>query len=277
MVMKKTDFGFQTVDGLKLAGCGWLPEATPRGLICLIHGLGEHSGRYRHLADRLVQSGYGLWGFDLRGHGLSQGQRGQAPGLPSLMDDISRFLDEIGKRLPDTPQFLYGHSLGGTLAINFVLRMHPEMAGVIVTAPFFRPAFKPPFLKLLIGKGMDRLWPTLSLPNGIDPTHLARDPEVARAYTRDALVHDRLSARLGIEILKAGLWAIEHASEFTLPLLLMQGGADHIVSAEACREFAAKAGAHCDFKLWDGCYHELHNEPEKAAVFDFLLEWLNRN
>ena len=275
--MKTIDFDFQTDAGLKLAGRGWLPEATPRALICLIHGLGEHCGRYRHLADRLVQAGYGMLGFDLRGHGRSQGQRGHAPGLPVLMDDIARFLGEAEKRLPHTPRFLYGHSMGGTLAINFVLRTHSQAAGVIATAPFFRPAFKPPFWKLLLGKGVYRLWPTLALPNGIDPAHLSRDPEVVRAYTRDALVNDRLSARLGIEILNAGLWAIEHASEWTLPLLLMQGGADHIVSVEACREFAAKAGAHCDFKLWDGCYHEIHNEPEKEAVFDFLLEWLNRN
>lgn len=277
IIMKKIDFDFQTVDGLKLTGCGWLPDTTPKALICLVHGLGEHSGRYRHLADRLVQAGYGLLGFDLRGHGLSQGQRGHAPGLPALMDDISRFLDAVEKGQPATPHFLYGHSMGGTLVINYVLRMHPDMAGVMVTAPFLRPAFKPPSWKLLLGKGMYRLWPALSLPNGIDPSHLSHDPEVVRAYIGDALVHDRLSARLGIEILNAGVWAMEHASEFTLPLLLMGGGADQIVSAEACREFASKVNVPCDFKLWEGCYHEIHNEPEKDAVFDFLLEWLSRN
>jgi len=275
--MKKTDFHFQTADGLKLIGREWLPDGVPKALICLVHGLGEHSGRYRQVAGLLVRAGYGLSGFDLRGHGSSQGSRGHSPGLSALLDDISRFFIEVEKRQPHGPRFLYGHSMGGTLAINYALRMHPQLTGVIVTGPFLRPAFEPPALKLMTAKVMYRLWPTLSLPNGLDPNHLSRDSEVVQAYTRDPLVHDRLSVRLGIEILNAGLWAIEHASEFSLPLLLMQGGADHIVAVDACREFASKVGPHCDFKLWEGCYHEIHNEPEKEAVFDFLLEWLARN
>jgi len=275
--MKKNDFEFQTGDGLKLRACSWLPEDAPRALVCLLHGLGEHSGRYRHLVDRLVPAGYGMAAFNLRGHGTSQGQRGHAPGLAALMDDISRFFTEVRKRLPDVPRFLYGHSMGGTLAINYVLRMHPQIAGVIVTGPFLRPAFKVPILKLMIARVMYRLWPALSLPNGLNPNHVSRDAAVVQAYTRDSLVHDRLSVQLGIDILQAGAWALEHASEFSLPLLLMQGGADLIVAVDACREFASKVDAHCEFKLWEGCYHEIHNEPEKEAVFDFLLNWLVRN
>jgi len=273
--MKRVDFEFQTADGLELTGWAQLPETSPKARICLVHGLREHSGRYGLLTERLIAAGYALAGFDLRGHGRSQGPRGHAPGIAALMDDISRFLAKCAAELPGAPVLLYGHSMGGTLVLNYVLRELPQLAGTIATAPFLEPGFKPPAWKLLLGKAMDRLRPTLSLPSGIDPNCLSHDAEVVRAYRQDPLVHDRLSARLGMTLLQAGAWALEHASEFSIPLLLMQGSADPIVSAEACREFAAGVGARCDFKLWDGFYHEIHNESGKEAVYDYLLKWLS--
>jgi acylglycerol lipase len=272
--MRHLEFGWKTGDGLQLYAQGWQPETESKGIVCLVHGLGEHSGRYAHLAAFLNQAGYALLAFDLRGHGKSQGQRGHAPSYETLMEDISHLLEEAAKRYPDRPCFLYGHSLGGNLVSNYALHRRPQLAGAIVTGPAFRPAFEPPTWKLTLGKIMYNLWPTLSMSNGLDRQALSRDPQVVRAYDNDPLVHDRLTARFGMDFLQAGLWALEHAAEFPLPLLLMHGGADRITSAQASREFAAKASDRCTLKIWDGFYHEIHNEPEKEQVFAYLLEWL---
>jgi alpha-beta hydrolase superfamily lysophospholipase len=122
---------------------------------------------------------------------------------------------------------------------------------------------------------MYNLWPTFSMANELDRQGLSRDPEVVRAYEEDPLVHDRVSARLAMDMLQAGVWALEHAGELSLPLLLMHGGADRLTSAQASREFAAQAGNVCTLRIWDGFYHEIHNEPEQEQVFEYLLEWLN--
>ena len=273
--MQRFEFGWQTKDGLRLYAQGWKPEAELKGVVCLVHGLGEHSGRYEHLAAFLNQAGYALLAFDLRGHGKSGGQRGYAPSYEALLDDIARLLDEAANRYPDLPRFLYGHSLGGNLVINYALRRRPQLAGVIATGPFFRAAFEPPAWKLTLARIMYNLWPTLSLSNELDRQALSRDPEVVQAYDEDPLVHDRLTPRLTMDMFQAGLWALEHASELSLPLLLMHGSADRLCSVQASREFAARAGDRCTLKIWDGFYHEIHNEPEQEQVFEYLLEWLN--
>ncbi len=273
--MQRFEFGWQTKDGLRLYAQGWKPEAELKGVVCLVHGLGEHSGRYEHLAAFLNQAGYALLAFDLRGHGKSGGQRGYAPSYEALLDDIARLLDEAANRYPDLPRFLYGHSLGGNLVINYALRRRPQLAGVIATGPFFRAAFEPPAWKLTLARIMYNLWPTLSLSNELDRQALSRDPEVVRDYDEDPLVHDRLTPRLTMDMFQAGLWALEHASELSLPLLLMHGSADRLCSVQASREFAARAGDRCTLKIWDGFYHEIHNEPEQEQVFEYLLEWLN--
>lgn len=275
--MQHFEFKWQTEDGLRLYAQGWQPETEPTAAICLVHGLGEHSGRYAHLAAFLNQAGYVLLAFDLRGHGKSEGQRGHTPSYEALLDDTAHFLDGAAGRYPDCPRFLYGHSLGGNLVINHALRRRPPLAGVIATGPLLRPAFEPPAWKMTLAKIMYRLWPTLSLSNGLDRQALSRDPEVVRAYNDDPLVHDRLSARLGMDMLQAGLWSLEHAAEFPLPLLLMHGSADRVCSPQASREFAAQAGEGCTLQIWDGFYHEIHNEPEQGEVFEYLLEWLTSN
>ncbi len=272
--MSHFELEWKTEDGLRLYGQGWQPETHPRAAICLVHGLGEHSGRYGHLAAVLYDSGYALLAFDLRGHGRSEGKRGHSRTFEDLMRDISRLLEEAKTRLPDRPRLLYGHSLGGNLVLNYALRHPPDVSGVIATGPALRPGFEPPGWKMTLGKVMYRLVPSLSMSNEIDREMISRDPEVVNAYISDPLVHDRITARLAMDFLASGLWALENAARFPVPLLLMHGGTDRLTSVEATREFAQKAGELCTLKIWDHLYHEIHNEPEKEAVFAYLLDWL---
>ena len=269
------NFTINTQDGLKLHGQGWAPVAEAKAVVCLVHGLGEHSGRYDPMAEAFSQAGYALLAFDLRGHGRSEGRRGHAPGYAALMSDIEKLLQEAAGRYPHLPCFLYGHSLGGNLAIYYVLNNRPNLAGIIASAPLLRLAYNPSQWKSGMLRGMRALRINLSIRSGLDDTALSRDLNVVRNYRNDPLTHDLISARLAMDMLRYGEWNLNHASEFSLPLLLMHGDGDRITSAAATAEFAKKADRFCTLKIWEGFNHELHNEPEKQGVFDYVLEWMD--
>jgi len=273
--MKRSEFKFKTFDGLSLFAQSWQPKNQTKAVVCLVHGMGEHSGRYAHVADALTQAGYVLFTFDIRGHGKSSGPRGHTPSYEALMKDISSLLEVANKQFPQLSSFLYGHSLGGNLVLNYILRHQPQLKGAIVTATWLRLAFEPPRFKIILAQITNYIWPTFSQKNGLDTKALSHDLEVVHSYENDPLVHDRISARMFISIYQAGQWALEHASEFPLSLLLMHGGDDKIISLEASKKFANKISEKCTFKIWDGLYHEIHNEPEKQEVLAFLINWLN--
>ena len=259
---------------MRLFTQGWQPEAEIQAVVCLVHGLGDHSGRYVNVGEALRGAGYVLLSFDLRGHGKSQGQRGHTPSYEALMDDIARFLDEAASRFPNLPCFLYGQSLGGNLVLNYGLRRRPQLAGVIATGPHLGLAFKPPFWKVTLCQIMSNPWPAFSVTTELDTKEFCHDPGVVQAHENDPLVHNRISARMFISVHQAAQWALQHAAEFPLPLLLMHGGADQLTSAGASRRFAEQVPGDCTFKLWEGLYHEIHSEPTKQDVFDFLISWL---
>ena len=267
-------FQMRTSDGLNLFGRGWEPDGSPQAVVCLIHGLAEHSGRYTHVGGVLTQAGYALLSYDLRGHGESEGRRGHSPSFAAIHDDTALLLAEADRRYPGRPKFLYGHSLGGCLVLDYVLERRPQLAGVIVTGPLLRPGFDPPAWKIQLGRVMRSIMPTMSMFNEIDSQAVSRDPKVVRAYMDDPLRHDRISARLAIDMLEIGLDTLGKASSFPLPLLLMVGSSDGLVSVDACKEFAAAADDLCTLRVWEGLYHEVHNEPEQEQVFSFLLDWM---
>ena len=273
--MNTRDWEWTSQDGLEMYAQSWEPENKPKAIVCLVHGLGEHVGRYTHVAVDLTKAGYVLTGYDLRGHGKSGGPRGHTPSYEALMDDTSKFINLVKNHYPQLPCFLYGHSLGGTLVINFALCRSAELSGVIATGPWLKLAFQPPAPKVILGRIMDNILPGFSQASGLETAALSRDSEIVRAYENDPLVHDKISARLFLNTFDTGLWALEYAGELTLPLLLMHGGADRITSVEASQQFAKSAGEKVTLRIWEGFYHEIHNEPEQKEVFAFTIEWLN--
>jgi alpha-beta hydrolase superfamily lysophospholipase len=263
-------------DGLALAAADW-PAADPshqRGAVVLVHGLGEHMARYPHVIARLQQAGFSVLAYDLRGHGTSPGRRGFVPSFDRLLDDLQVALDAATSRHPGLPVFLYGHSLGGLLVLLAALGRRPAVQGIVCTAPFLRAAFRPPAGKVFLATVAARIWPHLVLGSGLDPYGLSHDPAVVRSYIEDPRVHDRVSSRLGAGLLEGGEWALAHAADLRLPLLLMHGGADPLVSPKASQAFAAAVPAGCSLRIWEGLYHEIHNEPAQAAVLDAICEWL---
>lgn len=274
--MRDQDFAWQAADGVRIVARDWLPEATPSALVCLVHGLGEHSGRYTHVAMHLNEAGIAVTALDLRGHGWSGGPRGHAPTYDALMDDIARFLDLSTERYPGLPRFLYGHSLGGNLVLNYALRRQPNLAGVIASAPGLRAKFQVPGWKLALGRVLYSVWPSFSMPSGLDRVALAHEGAVVRAYEADPLVHGQVSARLGLDTIATGEWALRNAERMRLPLLLMHGDADAITDAEASREFAARARDCCNLVIWHGFFHEIHNEAESSRVMDTLVTFIRQ-
>jgi alpha-beta hydrolase superfamily lysophospholipase len=272
-----SDFSITSLDGLRLHGRNWFPEGEPRAVVCLVHGLGEHSGRYDEVAETLCRSGYAVSAIDLRGHGKSEGRRGHATSYSALLDDLYQLLEWARERCPERPVFLYGHSLGGNLVIHYALRRLPRLAGVVASSPLFKTAVPPPAWKIYLMKAVYGLLPILTLPTGLDTAMLSRDETVVNDYRNDPLVHGKVSARLGLDMIRNGLWNMRHATDMPCPVLIMHGKEDRITSYRASRKFAFSVGEKATLKIWQGCFHELHHEPDKAEIVTYLTDWLNRH
>lgn len=273
--MKTRDWVWESRDGLEMFAQSWEPEKSPKAVVCLVHGLGEHAGRYAHVGKALANASFVLLGFDLRGHGKSGGQRGHFPSFDALMDDINRHIQEAGKRFPGLPVFLYGHSLGGFLILNYATYHKHSLKGVITTGAGLRSPVLEQKVKITLSKILGGLLPTVTIPTGLDADSLTRNPEIVRAYKEDPLVHDKATlsaARVGISAVDH---AFAHAAEFPIPLLMMHGAVDRVTYPRGSQEFANIVPENCTLKVWDGLYHEIHNEPEQAEVFKFMVNWMD--
>src|SRR3972149_3420307 len=195
------------------------PAGKARGTVGLAHGHGEHAGRYHHVARSFPEAGFVFLAFDLRGHGRSGGPRGHAPSYRQVLDDIGLIL----RLAPARPCLAYGHSMGGQFVLNRALTDPAGIDGVIVTSPWLRLAFPAPALKVFLGRTLNGIFPAMTLPTGLEQAALSHDPAVVAAYAADPLVHDRISFRLGIDLLDGGERALAQAQALRLPVLLMHG------------------------------------------------------
>lgn len=278
--MKTFELNWEGSDGIKFFMQGWEPDSDPKAALALIHGLGEHTGRYAHVGQVMTDAGYALVGFDLRGHGKSGGARGHSSSLDTYMQDIRQFFRLISQRYPDIPHFLYGHSLGGLLSLSYAIQYGEALKGVIVTGAALRSSLQEQKTKIAIAKLIGSFLPAMTIQSGLDPTTISRDQKVVDAYVSDKLVHTSTSFGFGKAALSAIDLCFARAGEFAIPLLMMHGTGDKLTYPSGSEDFArlvGEAGNSVTLKLWDGLYHELHNEPEKAEVFKFMTEWLDEH
>jgi alpha-beta hydrolase superfamily lysophospholipase len=269
------DIRLQASDGIELIGNRWLPDGPVKASVCLIHGLGEHTGRYQGVAEYLTSHGFALSGYDLHGHGKTQGPRGHYPSLERALDDIKESLDAIGRMDGKPVDFIYGHSMGGNLGLNYLMRRQPVLNGAVITSPGLVPYNKTPDALLAVGKILYKLVPTFALSNGLDRAYLSRDPEVIEKYNNDPLVHGVISARFGLDFISAGEWAYNHPELVNIPILIQVGTEDHLISYPVVKDFAQKVTG-VTYKEWQGFYHETHNEPEKKQVLQVMVDWLDQ-
>lgn len=276
-MLKHFEFRRNSFDNVSMAFSCSIPDCDPKGVIIIVHGVKEHSGRYMNLAAHLCHSGYAAINYDLRGYGKSRGRRGDAPSYDALLNDVSLALEEAKWRFPGKPVFLFGHSAGGNMVLNYALRREHTLAGVIVSSPWLKLSMKVPAYKLLIVKALGNIIPAMSLPDGILTEDLSRNAEIKRCYDEDPLIHHRMTLRFYMTMTKAAEWALEHAGDFPVPLLLMHGSEDRITAIEGSREFAEKVRGDCTFKVWNGLFHEIINEPEQEEIYAYIVNWLRHH
>lgn len=275
--MPINNFSWKAKSGINLVGKEWEPAGKPAAVIVLVHGLGEHIDRYQHVAEFFNKQKFSVFSFDQMGHGKSGGLRGHEESYSSTCEDIQKVIDDARRKYPALPIFLYGHSMGASLVLYMLLTCHPVLKGAIATAPGLRTAEPVPPVKMFMAKVFNKIFPKLTMNNGLFLPGLSRDEEVVNKYKSDPLVTPMISARLGMELISNGSWMIEHASGLSTPILLMQGTEDKLVNPAATAEFASKAPKSLvTFKEWKGFYHELHNEPEKLEVLETELAWLKK-
>ena len=272
--MKESLFDFYSTDATCLMGIDWGIE-NPKAVIALVHGHGEHKMRYKHVAQFFNQNGIALVAMDLRGHGKSEGKKGHTPSFEQWLDDVEHFLMEVRVRYTEMPLFLYGHSMGGNIVLNYLLRKEVnDIKGAIVTGSLLRIAFEPPKWKVLVGNMLANLWPTLTQPTGLDSSRISTDPNEVEKYDNDPLIHDKMSTKMFVEVFAAADWAIAHAQDLKTPTLLLHGNDDEITAAKGSEEFVNNSNKFASLKLWKGMYHEIHNEVEQQQVFDYELAWI---
>ncbi len=244
----------------------------------IVHGLGEHSGRYLALADHLAGLGFSLWILDLRGHGQSGGDRGHVDSFDDYTRDVREILDQARIDKPAaTPVFLLGHSMGGLVAILTALEHQDLIDGLVLSSPALGVAVPLPAVKKVAATLMARLFPRLGIKNELNPQNVSRDPQIVKKYIADPLVHDRVSTRWFIQFFKAIDKAFDRAADIQLPILIQAAGEDRLVHTPAVEAFFEKLTTpDRNLKVFRDLYHEIYNEtePDREKVIAALTAWL---
>ena len=274
--MQHRSGSFVGAGGLTLYYQTWQPQTPVRAVLVIIHGLGGHSDLFNNVVQALVPQGYAIYGFDLRGHGRSEGQRGYLNRWAEFREDLRGFLHLIEAQTHGEPRFLLGHSLGGIIALDYVLRFPMGIAGVIATAiPMGKVGVSP--LKLILGRILSKVWPTFSLNTGIDQSASSRDPAVVAASAQDTLRHRQGTARLATEFQAIAVWIQAHAHQLSRPFLSLHGGDDRVAQPQGSHNlFQRITFPDKTYREYPGGYHDLYNDLNAQEVMADISAWLER-
>jgi alpha-beta hydrolase superfamily lysophospholipase len=251
--------------------------ANPKAVLVIVHGLGEHSGRYGNLIDALQNKGIAIFGLDHRGFGRSGGKRGHVDSFMDYIYDLKIFVNMIRDKYPHKPVIMLGHSMGGVLALKYALTHAEDLDALILSSPGLVPAIKVPAWKKSLALFLSTRIPSLTMPSGLDATTISRDKEVVKKYLDDPLVHDKVTPRFYVEMMNTIDECINRCGEIKLPLLLFHGTADALVLDEASKIVYQKASSKDKtLKLFEGLYHETMNElePERKKVLKVVADWI---
>lgn len=262
--------------GRRIYRCTWFPDAAPRAVVVIVHGLAEHSGRYGGVADLLVPRGYGVIGYDHPGHGRTAGRRACFRRFGDLTETLAMVLGQVRTEQPGTPIFLLGHSMGGLIAAARLADGEAGLAGAVLSAPSLMPPGPVPRVKGSVLKLCSALAPGLRVTR-LDAETISRDPAVVSAYRADPLVYTgRISARSTSELLGAMRRLADGAARITLPILILQGGSDRMVDPNGARHLHDHVGSRDKtIKVYDGLYHEVFNDVGRERALADLAEWLD--
>ncbi|MFO0012840.1 MAG: lysophospholipase [Planctomycetota bacterium] len=255
----------------------WVPsDEVPWGCVSIVHGFGDHGGRFAGMATSLASMGLNVLACDLVGHGRSPGKRGVIVSYEQLLDEVERMLGYAAGCWPRVPHFLFGQSMGGNLVLNWAMRRDARgypLFGIVAGSPMLRSPNMPKEAIMNAGRWLAQRLPNLRIPTPVQVSKLSQDRRAQDAYLRDPWVHRSMSLRLAASLIDSGLWAIEHASELRIPALLMHGSEDTLTCPVGTRDFAERAGKIATHRSWPGCRHDLHEEPQRERVFATMAQW----
>ena len=277
--MIHTEGHFEGLKGLKLYYQGWQPDQNPKAVLLILHGLAEHSGRYKNVVDYFIPLGYAVYGYDQRGHGKSPGARCYVDRFQDLVVDLNTFVTMVNKFHPGLKVFLMGHSIGATVAVTYSVQYPDAVAGLILSGAVLKPGESITPLMKIMARVLSVLFPRMGV-SPLDSSTISRDKAVAIAYDNDPLVYrGKIPARMGAEALNImEQYLPPRLGEIKLPLLILHGGEDRLSNKEGSI-FLYKGAASTDkiLKIYEGLYHEIYNEPERAQVFADVETWLARH
>ena len=271
--MQHQEFNFN-IYNTEFYGQYWQPT-TIKAVVVLVHGMGEHATRYvDYVIPQLTENGFGVIAFDQFGHGKTTGKRGHCPSFEAVLGSVDQVIEKAKSVFGDIPLFLYGHSMGGNVVLNYALRKDHNLKGIIASSPFLKLAFTPPAWKMTLGKIMQKIAPSITLGNELDASDVSRDKVEVEKYINDPLVHDKVSPNFSLTFIETGKWAIENAHKLETPLFLVHGSADKIIDYKGTVEFSnnSKNATH---KIYENGYHELHNDLCKEEVVSDIVSWLD--
>ena len=276
--MQHSEFHFEGMNGISLYSQCWLPEVHSRGVIAIVHGVGEHSGRYMNIVNYMVSNQYGVYGYDLRGHGNSPGQRGHIDSWMQYRIDLLNFLKVIRAQQSGRLIFLMGHSMGALIALDFILSENEELAGAILSGVPIEPVGVAKPYMVALAQILSRIYPRFPIDLGLDIDAISRIPSVVRSYQDDPLVHGTVSARLGTELLSAVESLKMRGENINIPFLMIHGEADRLNSAEGAKKFFDRIRVYDkEFISYPAGYHELHNDLDYEIMLSDILDWINRH
>jgi alpha-beta hydrolase superfamily lysophospholipase len=254
----------------------WMPDSRPDEILVMVHGLGSHSGLWRNAVRCLIPQGYGIYALDLRGHGRSPGLRGHIQRWQDWREDLDAFLQHIQTLETVQQYYLWGHSLGATICLDYALHKTVYLKGLILSAPALGRVGIVQW-KLMIGQLLSLIWPSFRLKLGIDHAASSRIPAVVKTHMSDPLRHEYGSARLATEFSQAVQWTQDHLGELQVPLLLLHGGADIITDPQSSRDFFAKIEVMDKTYLeYPQSYHDLYEDLDDMLVIGDISAWLSQ-
>ena len=274
--MDKKTSHFKTSDNISLEVQSFILSDNPEKIILIVHGLGEHGGRFRGAADFFNEKGISVCVLTLRGHGDSEGKRGHAPSLEQLLTDIEYFIRFVRVAYLNADLYLYGHSMGGNIVLNYLAKdQSDEIKAGIATSPWIKLAFDPPKWKVVLGNWAADIIPSLIQPSGLKAEDISSIKEEVEKYETDPLIHDKVSAKLFTSITKGGEYLIHNTHKFKHKVFLAHGQQDKIISHDATAEFAKDSNLFT-FKSYPKSKHEIHHDVDFEDLMGDLLEWMGK-
>ncbi|MCG8307125.1 MAG: lysophospholipase [Cytophagales bacterium] len=278
MEMVRESYEIYSVKNTRISCASWQSGAQPKAVLFIVHGLGEHLGRYEETAEVFVENDLAVFAFDHRGHGRSKGKKGHARSVGQIIEDTEYALMKCRSIFLEVPIFIYGHSMGGQIAASFLKKVKSkEISGAIISSAWFKLVNPPPAWQIKLTNGIKRVVPNLTLSNGLDPGHISTVPEEVELYRKDSLVHDRISFAMFRALYRNGLKLLSEKKKANVPVLVCHGDKDKITSCQGSKRYAKNLGGQASFKIWPGSRHEPHHDKDKEEVIRFYVKWIKEH